>query len=407
MDLTLKIYLIGFAIAVVMGAVANKTNFCTMGAVSDWVNMGDTGRFRAWLFAIAVAILGVAALEYAGLIDMSLTTNDDTSQPPYRTAMFAWPRYLIGGVLFGIGMTLGSGCGNKTMIRLGAGNLKSVIVFLMIGISSYLMLYTDFGYLAFLQWMTPISINLGEHGIASQELGAIAAGVFGLEDASPVHYGLAALMGLGLFAIVFKSKEFRSNFDNILGGLVIGMAVVAAWYVTAGDMGKAWLEEIEWMEEKPWAFGAQSYTFIAPTGQILYYLSNDPANFKLVTFAMMALGGVAAGSFIYAILSRSFRFEWFSSGGDAVRHIIGGLLMGSGGVLAMGCTVGQGITGFSTLAVGSILTFGAIVLGSALTMKIQYYKMVYEAEATFVKALVTSLVDLRILPKGMRKLEAV
>ena len=113
------------------------------------------------------------------------------------------------------------------------------------------------------------------------------------------------------------------------------------------------------------------------------------------------------GSLLYALISRSFRIEWFSSLADVRNHVVGAVLMGFGGVLGMGCTIGQAITGVSTLAIGSMLTFGAIFLGSALTMKVQYYKMVYESEATLLKALVTGLVDLRLLPSGMRQLEAV
>jgi uncharacterized membrane protein YedE/YeeE len=122
-----------FLIALVLGAVANKTNFCTMGAVSDWVNMGDTGRFRAWLLAIAVAVLGVVVLEYFGLVNVT------SSFPPYRGSQFIWAENLFGGLMFGIGMTLASGCGNKTLIRLGGGNIKSLFVFIVISIIAYYM----------------------------------------------------------------------------------------------------------------------------------------------------------------------------------------------------------------------------------------------------------------------------
>ena len=114
-----------FLIAVLMGAVVNKTHFCTMGAVSDWVNIGDTGRMRAWVFAMAVSLLGVVALEAAGVLNL----NSDTF-PPYRSASFAWPRYVVGGLMFGFGMVLASGCGNKTLVRVGSGNLKSLVVLL-------------------------------------------------------------------------------------------------------------------------------------------------------------------------------------------------------------------------------------------------------------------------------------
>ncbi|MGB5716127.1 MAG: YeeE/YedE thiosulfate transporter family protein, partial [Gammaproteobacteria bacterium] len=122
-----------FGIALVMGAVVNKTNFCTMGAVSDVVNIGDSGRFRAWLLAIAVALLGVAILEPMGLVKPA------DSFPPYRSGELLWGENLLGGLLFGIGMTLASGCGNKCLIRIGGGNIKSIMVMLIIGVIAYFM----------------------------------------------------------------------------------------------------------------------------------------------------------------------------------------------------------------------------------------------------------------------------
>jgi hypothetical protein len=116
---------------------------------------------------------------------------------------------------------------------------------------------------------------------------------------------------------------------------------------------------------------------------------------------------VAVGSLLHALVSRTFRFEWFVDLRDFAYHIVGGLLMGVGGVLAMGCTIGQGITGTSTLALGSFLALVSIILGSALALKVQYYKLVYEEEAGFTAALLTALVDLHLLPKGMRRLAAV
>ena len=126
-----------------------------------------------------------------------------------------------------------------------------------------------------------------------------------------------------------------------------------------------------------------------------------------LTFGVMAVFGVVLGSLLWSILSRSFRFEWFASFRDFLNHLFGATLMGFGGVLALGCTIGQGITGISTLALGSFIAFGGIVLGSALTMKVQYYKLVYEAEASFMAALVSSLVDMHLLPKSLRRLDAV
>ena len=120
---------------------------------------------------------------------------------------------------------------------------------------------------------------------------------------------------------------------------------------------------------------------------------------------MAAGAGVLVGGFLYSLLTRKLRFEWFVDLKDFINHVVGGLLMGVGGVLGLGCTIGQGVTGASTLAVGAFLTFGSIVFGSALTMKTQYYRMLYE-DAGFMDAFATALVELRVLPSGMRKLEA-
>jgi hypothetical protein len=150
----------------------------------------------------------------------------------------------------------------------------------------------------------------------------------------------------------------------------------------------------------------QSFTFINPMGQTLGYAATGFSS-ALLTAGVMALLGVILGSFLWSVVTRGFRFEWFSSVGDFLSHFIGAIMMGFGGVLAMGCTIGQGITGVSTLAIGSFITFAAIVLGSALTMKVQYYKLVYEEDASFAKALVAGLCDMKLLPNGLRKLEAV
>ena len=138
MEITTTILFWAFGLAVILGIFANKTNFCTMGAVSDLVNIGDTGRMRSWVFAMGLAILGVMGLGYFGLNDMSLVSQNDTANPPYLTSNFAWPRNILGGLIFGIGMTLGSGCGNKTLIRLGGGNIKSLFVLAAMGIMAYL-----------------------------------------------------------------------------------------------------------------------------------------------------------------------------------------------------------------------------------------------------------------------------
>jgi len=403
-----------FIIALVMGALVNKTNFCTMGAVSDLVNMGDTGRMRAWLFAIAVALIGVTLLEYLGMLELGATF------PPYRGSNLVLGENIIGGLMFGIGMTLASGCGNKCLIRIGGGNLKSIIVFAIIAVIAYFMInpfpgsdQTLFSIL-FFDWIRPMSVDLA----TPQDLGAIVAG----EESGTMRLVMGLVLGLVILAFVFKSADFRGSFDNLLGGLVVGLAVLAAWYLTStvgidadGETYSlsGYYQEWDMMadsdEGKPAAgapLSTQSYTFINPMGQTGAYLVGG-LEAALLTFGVVAVFGVVLGSLLWSLVSRSFRIEWFNSMSDVFSHVVGAVLMGFGGTLAMGCTIGQAVTGVSTLAVGSILTFGAIFLGSALTMKVQYYKMVYEDEATVAKALVTGLVDLKLLPESLRKLDAI
>ncbi|HEY9098955.1 MAG TPA: YeeE/YedE family protein [Thiobacillus sp.] len=371
-----------FAIALVLGAVVNKTNFCTMGAVSDWVNMGDKGRLRAWVLAIAIGVLGVMGLEAAGMVSVS------SSFPPYRQNNLIWLENILGGVMFGIGMTLASGCSNRTLVRVGGGNLKSVVVLLVIAVMAYFMvnpfpgsdktLYSTLFY----PWTNPTTIALS----TQQDLGAMLFS----DNVATGRMIIGGIIGALLLIWVFKSADFRGSFDNILGGLVVGLAVLAAWYVTSNIMVNADGELMSLRAfAQNWDFyasadavrpadtaslAAQSFTFVNPMGQTLEYVTGG---FKhtLLTFGVMALAGVIAGSLLWAIVSRSFRIEWFASGRDFVNHVVGGALMGLGGVLAMGCTIGQGVTGFSTLALGSILAFVAIVIGSAVTMKVQFALM--------------------------------
>lgn len=405
MSLLTQMMVAAFVITAIMGAVAVKTNFCTMGAVSDAINIGDTGRLRAWIFAAAVAILGVMGLQLLGVSDFSVTTSNETAVPPYRTAMFAWPRYILGGLIFGIGMTLGSGCGNKTLLRVGGGNLKSIFVLAAMGFGAYLMMFTNFNATVFMSWMQPLFVDLSAMGVADQSLSTIIGSVIG-QDGASFEYIVAAVLGLALVAWAFKSSDFRGNFDNILGGLIVGLAVVAAWYVTTGPMGAALMEEVDFMDERPLSVGAQSLTFVQPSAQVIHYAKQGFLP-NLLTFAMAAGAGAIFGALLYSIIMRKFKFEWFTGLKDFSNHIIGGFLMGIGGVLGMGCTIGQGVTGVSTLALGSFITMLSIMLGSALTMKVQLYKMVYEDEATFGRALVTGLADLKLLPGSLRKLDAV
>ncbi len=392
-----------FCIALVFGALANKANFCTMGAVADWANFGDLNRMRSWVLAIALTVIGVGVLEYLGIIDMSLTTSVDTSTPPYRFSNFVWLRHLLGGTMFGIGMSLASGCGNKTLVRLGEGNMKSLVVLLMISSSAALMFFTSFDYDLFLQWMNPLSIDFGEMGASGQDIASVVAVMTGLEDTDLLRLMVPLTVGGVQLVWVFMSPEFRKEKLLIITGIIIGGLALLGWYLTAGPEGQVLIEEIDFMDEPPYATGAQSVTFIGPTAHLAQYVYRG-FEFTYLSMGVVLLAGVITGSFLYTLIFRRVRLEWFVAWDDFFRHIIGGILMGIGGVLALGCTIGQGITGFSTMALGSFVSIAAIVVSSMMTMKYQYYRMLHD-ERSSLDAFITVLADMHFLPNKLRRLE--
>ena len=351
-----------FALAFIFGAVGNKTNFCTMGAVSDWVNMGSLNRMRMWLLAIAVAILGSNALHLAGLIDLSKSI--------YQAPNFTWLSYLVGGFVFGVGMTLGSGCGSKTLIRIGAGSLKSVVVFVVMGIAAYMTLRGILGALR-VEVLEKASLTLA----SGQDVPSLLAGATGAAKNIWVLW-VSLIVGGALVAFAYASKEFRSSFDYTLGGVVTGLVVVGGWYVS-GRIGYL-AEDPNTLQE---AFVAtntgrmEGFSFVAPLAWSLEYLMFWTDKSRIVTYGIASTAGVIAGSLAYALASRSFRWEGFRDAEDTGLHLAGGALMGFGGIVGLGCTIGQGVSGFSTLALGSILAFLAIVAGSAATMKWQYWRL--------------------------------
>lgn len=341
---------LGFLAGILFGFTAQRTNFCTMGAISDMVLMEDYGRFRSWVLAIAVALLGTQLLTLFGVI------NIDSAM--WLSPNFGWAGYIIGGLIFGYGMTRAGGCGNKTLVRLGAGNLKSVVVVLFIALSGYMTLRGLFA-LARVELESLTSINTADvFGISHQGFVHLISGLTGAGD-DIIRWILAIGLGVALLIYCFKDAEFRGSPRNIIAGVVIGLLIPVGWYITS-VLG---FDEFEMME----APAPMSFTFIAPTAETAQYLMTFTGT--TINFGIATVFGVIFGSFIGAILNKEFNMEAFHGSQDMLSHIWGGILMGFGGVLALGCTIGQGITGVATLSFGSFIAFVSIVIGGIFGMK--------------------------------------
>ena len=362
--LSSQIIWLAFGLGVIFGTVARRVHFCTMGAVADIFSMGDWDRMRLWLLAIAVALLGTSALSYFGVIDITKSI--------YTAPRLIWLSHLVGGALFGFGMVLASGCGNKTLVRIGGGNLKSLMVFVVVGLSAFMTLK---GVLALPRslWLDRVYLTLP----STQDLPALASHWLG---PNPMLRPLiAALVGLPLIGFAISSRSFRSA-ENILAAVIIGSVIVAAWYVS-GKLGYL-AENPNTLEESFLTTNSgkmEAFSFVAPFAYTLNLLMMWTDQSQAISFGIAASLGVVVGSFTHALASRSFRWESFSSVADTVNHLIGAILMGFGGITALGCTIGQGMSGISTLALGSFITFSAIIVGAVIALKTQTLRLAHSA----------------------------
>lgn len=350
-----------FALAFVFGAVAQRTGFCTMGAVADAVNFGDWTRMRQWLLAIAVAVLGTNGMAAAGLIDLA--------DAFYTTPRFAPLAYVAGGLLFGFGMVLTGGCGSRSVVRAGGGSLKSLVVIIVLGLSAYLSLRGVFAFVR-VYAIEPVGVQLA----TNQDLASLAAAATGIAKPT-LQRALALLIGGALLVFVFARRDFL-HFDNLLAGVAIGGVIVGVWFVS-GYVGR--LDEHPVTIEK--AFVAtnsgrmESLSFVAPIAYTLDWLMFFSDRSKVLTLGVAGVLGTFVGSAAYAIATGSFRFEGFRDTEDTANHLVGATLMGFGGVTALGCTIGQGLTGISTLALGSIVAFASIVAGAVAGVKYQAWRI--------------------------------
>jgi uncharacterized membrane protein YedE/YeeE len=348
-----------FVVSALFGAIAHRTHFCTMGAVSDIVNMGDWTRMRMWIMAIGVAMVGFHGMAALGWIDPTQTI--------YYSGRVIWLSALVGGALFGFGMVLGSGCGSKTLVRIGGGSLKAVVVFFVMGVAAF----------ATLRGITAV--------LRDRTVDRVA---FEMQPGSPLALWLAAHLGwsataalwigvgVGLALIVWAAWDegVRRSPQAWLAGLGIGATAVAMWWVT-GHLGFV-PEHPETLEAVFVATNSgrmEALTFTAPMAYTLDWLIYFSDQNKVLTLGVVSVLGVVAGALAHALATRTFRWEGFAGTRDTALHLVGALCMGVGGVTAMGCTIGQGLSGVSTLSLTSVVAFAGILLGAVAGLRFQLW----------------------------------
>jgi len=351
----------GLALGAFFGAVAQRTHFCTMGAVADIVNMGDWARMSMWLVAIATGMLGFNALVGAGLVQARHSI--------YASAEWLPLSHAAGGALFGFGMVLASGCGSKTLVRIGGGSLKALVVFAVLALAAYATMRGVFA-VARVSTVDAMVVPLP----AGQDLPSLLARA-GWGPARMLAPALAVALALAVAVFVARRPEGR-RLDTWLGGFGIGAAVVGGWWVT-GHLGHLTEHPVTLEETFAGTQGGrmESLTFVAPMAYTVDWLILFSDKSKVLTFGIVTTVGVVLGSAAVALAQRTFRWEGFASTEDTANHLVGAVLMGIGGVTALGCTVGQGLTGLSTLALGSFVAFGGIVAGAVAALRYQMWRL--------------------------------
>ena len=359
--LTAQVLWMAFALAIAFGAIAQRTHFCTMGAVSDIVTMGDWSRMRMWALAAGVAVLGFNAMVALGWVAAA-------------DSLYATPRFIglsnaIGGLMFGFGMVLASGCGSKTLVRVGGGNLKSLVVFVVLGVSAFATLK---GLTAVWRVMTVDRVSA--NWPTGQDLPSLLAHASGAQRTT-----WAALLGLAVGGALLAWSLWRAEGrrgEVLLGGIGIGAVITAVWWVS-GRWGHVSEHPLS-LEDTFVATNSQrmeSFSFVSPIAYTLDWLMLFSDRSKALTIGIVSTLGVVAGSAAVALATGTFRWEGFGSAEDTANHLIGAVLMGVGGVTALGCTIGQGLSGVSTLSVGSFIALAGILAGATLALRWQMWRL--------------------------------
>lgn len=320
---------------IVLGLAARLGRFCTLTAIEDTLFGSDTRRLRMWGLALAIAIAGVALLALTGQVDFSKSRYHGLPLNPV-----AW---IIGGLMFGFGMALCGTCGYGTLARVGGGDLRALFGFLVIGISAYMAIAGPTAHLRVLA-IAPLALD---EGLTSRTF------TDWLGPAPYAGFLLSLLVAAILFFLSVASSAFRRSPRHMFWGAMVGLAIVSGWITTAQLATDPF-------DPRP----LESHTYSLPLGQtIVYFMTMSSST---LTFGIGATLGVVLGAFVGALLRREFRWEGTDDPREMRRHLVGAFLMGTGGVYAGGCTIGQGVSAASLLAISAPVVMLSIWCGAWL-----------------------------------------
>ena len=329
--------LLGLGGGTVLGLSARMGRFCTLGAIEDKLYGQDDTRFRMWGVALGVALILVYALTGAGYFD--------PQDSVYFRAPFSPLTAIVGGLIFGYGMALSGNCGFGALARLGGGDLRSFVIVLVMGISSLVALSGPFAGLRL--WMVEsTAVDLPWAGYPQ----AIAA-VTGIPAAA-----IGIVAGVALLIATLRSQKMQKARKEVFWAAMVGIAVAGAWF------GTSWISTHGFEQ-----IVVESYTYAAPIGESLIYLMTASAGG--LNFGIGSVAGVLLGAFIGSLFKGHFRWEACEDPRELRRQIVGAATMGAGAALALGCSVGQGISAMSVLAFSAPLVVASIIAGAALGLR--------------------------------------
>jgi uncharacterized protein len=343
-----------FSITLILGYIMQRTNFCTMGAISDYFLMGSLTRARQWILAIAVSVMGVGALRYFKMVVL-----EDSI---YVAPKVLWLSVLVGSLMFGVGMVFASGCAGRNLMRVGSGSIRALVVVVVAGVFAQMTLRGVFAVIR-VKTVDQVFFTLP----SNQDVLSILDYQFGLGPL--VIFLFTIVLGSVIIAWVFSEKKFWT-LENCLIGLFVGFCIISFWWLVGNF---AFLEEDPNTLEKAYlatnSNRLEMVSFVAPIAYLLDYLTLFSDASKKLTLGIVSIFGMMSGSFLAVQLHQDWRWQGFTGLPDLSRHLIGAALMGVGGVTALGCTFGQGLSGISTLSISSMIAIAGFIGGAYLALK--------------------------------------